>query len=129
MRTPRTRRPKANTGFTGFGRSPTDADGVVPFHHGEARPRARARRRDAGAAHQRDGVRARHADAPDHRGSISPTRPSTAHDPVLALVPDDAGRQTLIARQVAGGGETTYRFDIRLQGDANGEGETVFFEC
>ena len=51
----------------------------------------------------------------------------------LELVPDEAGRKTLIAHKVAGGGETTYRFDIRLQGDGNadgnGDGETVFFEC
>jgi protocatechuate 3,4-dioxygenase alpha subunit len=41
-------------------------------------------------------------------------------DPILALVPQDA-RETLIARR---NGASTYRFDIRLQG----EGETVFFE-
>lgn len=45
-------------------------------------------------------------------------------DPVLALVPDEARRQTLIATPVAGAATKTYRFDIRLQGD----GETVFFE-
>jgi protocatechuate 3,4-dioxygenase, alpha subunit len=45
-------------------------------------------------------------------------------DPVLALVPDEAGRRTLIATPVAGASIPTYRFDIRLQGDD----ETVFFE-
>ena len=45
-------------------------------------------------------------------------------DPVLALVPDEAARQTLIATPVAGAAIPTYRFDIRLQGD----NETVFFE-
>lgn len=45
-------------------------------------------------------------------------------DPVLALVPDEAARGTLIATPVAGTAIPTYRFDIRLQGD----GETVFFE-
>ncbi|MFZ4533994.1 MAG: protocatechuate 3,4-dioxygenase subunit alpha, partial [Alsobacter sp.] len=41
---------------------------------------------------------------------------------VLALVTDPAARATLIAQREPGAG-TTYRFDIRLQGD----GETVFF--
>ena len=45
-------------------------------------------------------------------------------DPVLALVPDETRRRTLIATPVAGAPIPTYRFDIRLQGD----GETVFFE-
>lgn len=50
--------------------------------------------------------------------------PLNETDPVLALVPDEAQRQTLIATEVAGTTLPTYRFDIRLQG-AN---ETVFFE-
>jgi len=45
-------------------------------------------------------------------------------DPVLALVPDEAARRTLIATPVADRPIPTYRFDIRLQGDR----ETVFFE-
>lgn len=44
---------------------------------------------------------------------------ANAGDPVLASVPDDAGRATLIAASTEDG----YAFDIRLQG----EGETVFF--
>ena len=47
---------------------------------------------------------------------------SNAADPVLALVPADR-RETLIAKQTTGG-NATYRFDIRLQGDH----ETVFFD-
>jgi protocatechuate 3,4-dioxygenase alpha subunit len=43
-----------------------------------------------------------------------------ARDPVLQSVPADR-RNTLMARRE---GTTTYRFDIRLQGD----GETVFFD-
>jgi protocatechuate 3,4-dioxygenase, alpha subunit len=46
---------------------------------------------------------------------------ANAVDPVLALVPADR-RATLIAKRQAG--SATYRFDIRLQGDA----ETVFFD-
>jgi protocatechuate 3,4-dioxygenase, alpha subunit len=53
-----------------------------------------------------------------------PGEPLNDTDPVLALVPDEAARRTLIATPVAGAAMPTYRFDIRLQGD----GETVFFE-
>ena len=44
---------------------------------------------------------------------------ANAGDPVLALIEDEAERQTLIAGQEDG----ALRFDIRLQG----EGETAFF--
>jgi protocatechuate 3,4-dioxygenase, alpha subunit len=44
---------------------------------------------------------------------------ANAVDPVLALVPADR-RETLLAKPIDGG----YRFDIRVQGDA----ETVFFD-
>jgi protocatechuate 3,4-dioxygenase alpha subunit len=44
---------------------------------------------------------------------------ANAVDPVLALLPDDSARATLIAAVVDGG----YRFDVHLQG----EKETVFF--
>jgi protocatechuate 3,4-dioxygenase alpha subunit len=46
--------------------------------------------------------------------------PSTADDPILALVPAHR-RDTLIARNEGG---DRYRFDLVLQGD----GETVFFD-
>jgi protocatechuate 3,4-dioxygenase alpha subunit len=48
--------------------------------------------------------------------------PANATDPILAMVPADR-RPTLIARREDGGGQPTYVFDVRLQGD----GETVFF--
>jgi protocatechuate 3,4-dioxygenase alpha subunit len=48
--------------------------------------------------------------------------PSTANDPLLALVPS-ARRATLLARREVGHGQPVYRFDIVLQG----AGETVFF--
>lgn len=44
---------------------------------------------------------------------------ANAADPVLSALPDDAARQTLIARAVDGG----YRIDIQLQGP----NETIFF--
>jgi protocatechuate 3,4-dioxygenase alpha subunit len=50
--------------------------------------------------------------------------PLNEADPVLALVPDEALKRTLLARPVDGGTPRVWRFDIVLQGD----GETVFFE-
>ncbi len=44
-------------------------------------------------------------------------------DPVLKLVPADR-RDTLIATKGERGGQTVYRFDVRVQGDR----ETVFFD-
>lgn len=48
---------------------------------------------------------------------------ASATDPILALVPKDR-RRTLIAHKETKGGQTVYRFDIRVQGG----NETVFFE-
>ena len=48
---------------------------------------------------------------------------ANAADPILALVPADR-RGTLIAHKETRGGQTVYRFDIRVQGD----NETVFFD-
>jgi len=55
---------------------------------------------------------------------------ANANDAVLNLIEWEARRATLVAERVGGSsarpadGPTTYRFDIRLQGD----GETVFFD-
>jgi protocatechuate 3,4-dioxygenase alpha subunit len=49
---------------------------------------------------------------------------ANADDPVLALVPDDR-RSTLIARKTGSG---AYEFNVVIQGQANGQGETVFFD-
>ena len=48
---------------------------------------------------------------------------ANAKDAVLASVPAQR-RNTLVARRSENGGAVTYRFDIRMQGDA----ETVFFD-
>jgi protocatechuate 3,4-dioxygenase alpha subunit len=48
---------------------------------------------------------------------------ANARDPVLQSVPPER-RGTLLARRDGKASPTTYRFDIRLQGD----GETVFFD-
>ena len=125
-------RPKANTGFIGFGRSPTDADGVYRFSTVKPGP-VPGPGGTTQAPHINVTVLARGLLTHQITRLYFADEASTAHDPVLALVPDEAGRKTLIAHKVAGGGETTYRFDIRLQGDGNadgnGDGETVFFEC
>ena len=49
---------------------------------------------------------------------------ANAEDPVLGLIEQPARRQTLLAPRSGRDGEIVYRFDIRLQGDA----ETVFFD-
>jgi protocatechuate 3,4-dioxygenase alpha subunit len=49
---------------------------------------------------------------------------ANAADPVLNLIEWEVRRKTLVARREQRGGKTVYRFDIRLQGDA----ETVFFD-
>ncbi len=45
-------------------------------------------------------------------------------DPTLKAVAEPHLKQTLMAARTTKGGQTVYRFDIRLQG----EGETVFFD-
>jgi len=45
-------------------------------------------------------------------------------DAVLNLIEWEARRATLVAQRETVGGQTVYRFDIRIQG----EGETVFFD-
>lgn len=49
---------------------------------------------------------------------------ANAADPVINLIEWQVRRQTLIAQREQQGGDTIYRFDIRLQG----ENETVFFD-
>ena len=102
-----------NTGFLGFGRADTDADGVFAFK--TIKPGA-----GAGAAPHIDV-------AVFARGLLNhlvtriyfADEPANAHDPGLAHVPE-ARRATLLAQSMSRG---AYRFDIRLQG----ENETVFF--
>lgn len=49
---------------------------------------------------------------------------ANAQDPVLNLIEWENRRSTLIAARQAGGAQTVYRFDIKLQGAQ----ETVFFD-
>ena len=111
---------EAASGFRGFGRSCTDADGCYELL--TLRP---------GAVPGPDGEpQAPHIDVSVFaRGLL--TRLVTriyfpedaaahAHDPALTLLPDDGTRATLVAERAEDG----YRFDIRLQGDR----ETAFFD-
>ena len=108
--------------FLGFGRSGTDAEGRYWFET------TRPGRVAFDAARQQ----APHVSvAIFARGLLNHlfTRvyfaddPSTAGDPVLALVPE-ARRTSLLARPSVRDGQTVYTFDIALSGD----GETVFFD-
>ena len=112
----------SNTGFTGFGRAASDGEGRYSFTTVKPGP-VPGPGGTVQAPHIAVTVFARgmlahlwtriyFADEPE----------ANAGDPVLALVTDPAARATLIAQREPGAG-TTYRFDIRLQGD----GETVFF--
>jgi len=108
--------------FFGFGRCPTDANGV--FHFETVKP---------GAIHAGDGRR--------HAPHLSVTvfaRGMLVHaftrmyfdgdaldaDPALALVDRDR-RGTLVGVRTEQGGRVVYRWNIHLQGDR----ETVFFDA
>jgi protocatechuate 3,4-dioxygenase alpha subunit len=111
-----------NTSFKGFGRAPTDPQGLFWFD--TVKP---------GAIPGPDGK----PQAPHilvaffARGLLThlytriyfADEAANASDPILKLVPAER-RDTLIAKKETRGGKTVYRFDIRLQG----EGETVFFD-
>ena len=119
---PRDTRARPNAIFKGFGRSATDKDGAYSFD--TIKP---------GAVPGPDGKQ----QAPHivfcvySRGMLRQVytrlyfadEAANATDPILLLVPADR-RGTLIAHKEARGGQTVYRFDIRVQG-AN---ETVFFD-
>ena len=62
---------RSKPGFRGFGRVPTDARRRVPLHDDQAGPRARPRRRAAGAASRRHGLHARPAEASAHAHLLS----------------------------------------------------------
>ena len=113
---------RANTAFKGFGRAPTDNDGLYWFE--TIRPgRVPGPEGRAQAPHILLNVFARgmlrHATTRIYFSDET----SNADDPILALVPADR-RDTLIARRADDNGAPVYRFDIRLQG----ENETVFFD-
>jgi len=114
------RRPNAQ--FKGFGRSATDKDGVYGFDTIKpgAVPGPGGKPQ---APHIVVCVFSRGMLRQIYTRLYFSDEAANAHDPVLALVPEDR-RGTLIAHKQNGGGRPVYRFDIRVQG----ENETVFFD-
>jgi protocatechuate 3,4-dioxygenase alpha subunit len=112
-------------GFMGFGRMPTDEDGAFRFT--TIKP-GRVPGPDSS-------LQAPHIVVSFFtRGLLKrlatrvyfPDESSNAGDPVLNQIPEER-RSTLIARHVPGR-EGVFEWNIVLQGDANGQGETVFFD-
>ncbi|MHB2165389.1 protocatechuate 3,4-dioxygenase subunit alpha [Alsobacter sp. R-9] len=111
---------RGNSSFTGFGRSPTDAQGGFVFT--TVKP--------GGFRDAKGALHAPHLNVTVFaRGMLTHLRTriyfpgdgANTTDPVLGLVPADR-RATLVAEAL---GDGRFRFDIRLQGD----GETVFFDA
>jgi protocatechuate 3,4-dioxygenase alpha subunit len=105
--------------FTGYGRAPTDDEGrfvietIMPG-------RVPGPGDTLQAPHLLLGILARGILTRLVTRIYFADEPSTAEDPILALVPSER-RATLLAEPV---GDDRYRFDLTLQG----EGETVFFD-
>jgi protocatechuate 3,4-dioxygenase, alpha subunit len=122
---PQERRGKADPHFAGFGRAATDGvtgeyrfetikPGPVPFVDG--RPMA---------PHVTFFIIARGVNVGLHtRMYFSDEAAANAKCPVLARLEHQSRVKSLIGERSAAGGQATYRFDIRLQG----ENETVFFD-
>jgi protocatechuate 3,4-dioxygenase alpha subunit len=110
-------------GFRGFGRIPTDANGVFRFT--TIKP---GRVPGAGGKLQAPHI----VVSVFSRGVIKrlatriyfPDEASNADDPVLNQVPAER-RSTLIARRLR---EGVLEWNVVIQGEANGQGETVFFD-
>jgi protocatechuate 3,4-dioxygenase alpha subunit len=116
-------RARGNTGFAGFGRVATNADGVFRFTTVKPGPVPGPGGR-AQAPHIAVNLFARGMLRHVVTRIYFPDEPATAEDAVLALVPPDR-RDTLVSRREDGPEGPLYRFDIRVQG----ERETVFFEA
>ncbi|MDB5794878.1 MAG: protocatechuate 3,4-dioxygenase subunit alpha [Noviherbaspirillum sp.] len=112
-------------GFRGFGRVPTDDKGG--FRITTVKP---GRVPGAGGKLQAPHI----VVSVFSRGLIKrlatriyfPDEAANAEDSVLSQVPADR-RSTLIARRVAGR-DGVLEWNVVIQGDANGQGETVFFD-
>jgi protocatechuate 3,4-dioxygenase alpha subunit len=112
-------------GFRGFGRIPTDADGMFRFT--TIKP---GRVPGAGGKLQAPHI----VVSVFSRGVIKrlatriyfPDEASNAEDTVLNQVPAER-RSTLIARKVAGRARVL-EWNVVIQGEASGQGETVFFD-
>lgn len=111
-----------NTQFKGFGRSATNKDGVFGFDTIKpgAVPGPAGKQQ---APHIVVAVYSRGMLRQIYTRLYFSDEKANESDPILALVPADR-RGTLVAHKQSKGGQTVYRFDIRVQG----ENETVFFE-
>jgi protocatechuate 3,4-dioxygenase, alpha subunit len=115
-------RPVTSNSFRGFGRCPTDKDGL--FHIDTIKPGiVPGPGGTTQAPHINVGIFARGILKRLFTRIYFPGDPANAADPILALVPS-ARRDTLIARADAAK-PGLFRFDIRLQGGS----ETVFFDA
>jgi protocatechuate 3,4-dioxygenase, alpha subunit len=119
---PRDKRARTNALFKGFGRSATDKDGAYSFD--TVKPGAVPGPNDKPQApHIVVCIYSRGMLRQVYTRLYFADDAANAADPILALVPA-ARRGTLLAHKETRGGQSVYRFDIRMQG----EGETVFFD-
>jgi protocatechuate 3,4-dioxygenase, alpha subunit len=112
---------EADPNFYGFGRLETDSDGTCVFETVKPGP-VPGGRGGRQAPHINVTVLARGLLKHLYTRVYFEGEPANAHDPVLALVPEER-RATLLARPVAGQ-PNMWSIQIRLQG----EEETVFFD-
>jgi protocatechuate 3,4-dioxygenase alpha subunit len=112
---------EADPNFYGFGRLETDANGVCAFDTVKPGPVPHASGATQ-APHINVVVFARGLLKHLYTRVYFQGEPANAHDPVLALVPEER-RATLLARPAAGQPHT-WSIEIRLHGEA----ETVFFD-
>ena len=112
---------EADPNFYGFGRLETDASGECVFETVKPGPVPDGRGAMQ-APHINVVVLARGLLKHLYTRVYFAGEPANAHDPVLALVPEER-RATLLARPGAGQ-PNTWSIEIRLQGEA----ETVFFD-
>jgi protocatechuate 3,4-dioxygenase alpha subunit len=119
---PRDNRALPNTQFKGFGRSATDKNGIYSFDTVKpgAVPGPNGKQQ---APHIVVCIFSRGMLRQIYTRLYFSGETGNDADPILALVPA-ARRGTLIAHKEARGGQTVYRFDIRVQG----KDETVFFD-
>ena len=119
---PRDNRALPNAKFKGFGRSSTDKQGVFAFDTIKpgAAPGPGGKPQ---APHVVFCIYSRGMLRQIYTRMYFSDEAANATDPVLTIVPTDR-RGTLIATKENKGGQTLYRFDIRVQGD----NETVFFD-
>jgi protocatechuate 3,4-dioxygenase, alpha subunit len=111
-----------NTQFKGFGRSAANKDGAFGFDTIKPGPVPGPGGKQQ-APHIVVAIYSRGMLRQVYTRLYFAGEPANESDPILALVPADR-RETLIAHKETKGGQTVYRFDIRVQG----ENETVFFE-